>query len=82
MEESSEVRSEPWPQLSPLCRSDRRDSMLKESTCDSRHQATGRTTSTRCGAILGHTPVWQRATGGESLGVPPSHDCQREVAVD
>ena len=23
-----------------------------------------------------------RATGGESLGVPPSHDCKREVAVD
>ena len=28
------------------------------------------------------TPAWQRATGGESLGVPASHDWQREVAVD
>ena len=55
--------------------------MLKDSTCDSRHQATVRTTSTRCGAILGHTPAWQRATGGESRGAPPSHDCQLEVAV-
>ena len=56
--------------------------MPKDSTCDSRHQVTVRTASTRCGAILGHTPAWQRATGGESLGVPPSHDWQREVAVD
>ena len=56
--------------------------MLKDSTCDSRHQVTVRTVSTRCGAILGHTPAWQRTAGGESLGVPPSPDCQREVAVD
>ena len=34
--------------------------MLKDSTCDSRHQVTVRTASTRCGAILGHTPAWQR----------------------